>query len=120
MGVSIGTATPELATKFKLGAARGAVIAGVEDNSPGARAGLQAYDVVTALDKVEIRTGDALRNTIAMRAPGSVVELEVVHGGTGKAAGREILKVKLGERPEMQKTNMQVQPQVHRRPQRRP
>ena len=111
MGVSIGTATAELATKFKLGASRGAVIGGVEDGSPGAKAGLETGDVVIALDKVEIKTGDALRNTIAMRAPGSVIELEVVH----KTAGRALVRVKLGERPEMRKASLQPQPQRRRR-----
>ena len=110
LGVSIGTATPELAVKFKLGASRGAVIGGVEPNSPGAKAGLETGDVVTALDRVEVKTGDVLRNTIAMRAPGTTVELEVVH----KTAGRQIIKVKLGERPEMQKASFQ-QPQPARR-----
>ena len=98
LGAQIGTATPELAAKYKLGANRGAVIAHVEADSPGAKGGLQEGDVVTSLDRKEVRSGDVLRNTIAMSPPGSLVELEVVHMN----AGREILKVKLGERPEMQ------------------
>ncbi len=110
MGVTIGTATPELATKFKLGASHGAVIGGVEANGPGAKAGLEAGDVVTAIDRVEVKTGDILRNTIAMRSPGSVIELEVVH----KTAGRQLVKVKLAERPDMQKASLQQPVRRHR------
>ena len=39
MGVTIGTATPEIATKFQLGASHGAVIGGVEPNGPAGEGG---------------------------------------------------------------------------------
>jgi len=95
LGVSIGTATPVIAREEKLGAQHGALIAGVEADSPASRAGLAAGDVVTGINGAEIRTGYVLRNTIAMVKPGSTVDLEVVHRDGSKAT----IKAKLGELP---------------------
>ena len=64
-------------------------------NGPAARAGLSAGDVVVALNGTEVKTGDVLRNTIAMTRPGTTVDLEVVHRNGNKAT----VKAKLGELP---------------------
>lgn len=99
LGASIGTATPALATKYKLGAQRGAVLVHVEADSPGAKAGLLEGDVITSMGGAPILSGDVLRNQIAMTAPSSTVELEVFH----MDGGHQAVKVKLGERPDMQR-----------------
>ena len=96
LGVNIQTVTSAMAKEHKLGAARGAVVASVQPNSPAARAGLAEGDVITALDGTEVRNSDVLRNTIAMTRPGTVVELAVFDRGGGK----KLLKAKLGELPE--------------------
>jgi Do/DeqQ family serine protease len=95
LGVSIGTVTPALAKEQKLAAQRGALIAGVEDGSPASRAGLSEGDVVVALNGTEIKTGDVLRNSIAMIKPGTTVDLDVVH----RAGNKATIKAKLGELP---------------------
>ena len=96
LGVSIGTATPELAKQYKLGATRGAAIGEVEADGPAAKSGLRQGDVVVALNGTEVKTGDALRNTIGMMKPGTTVDLQVFHQDGRKAT----IKAKLGERPE--------------------
>jgi serine protease Do len=95
LGVSIGTLTPSLAKDQKLPVQHGVLVAGVDPDGPGARAGLAEGDVVVALNGVEIKTDSVLRNTIAMIKPGTTVDLEVVHRTGNKAT----LKPKLGELP---------------------
>jgi serine protease Do len=95
LGVSIGTVTPLIAKEYNLTTQRGALIAGVDPKGPASRIGLVEGDVVVGLNGTEIRTGDVLRNTIAMIKPGTTVELQVVR----KAGNKETVKAKLGELP---------------------
>ncbi len=95
LGVNIATVTTQLAQEQKLGASRGALVANVQDGSPAAKAGLLEGDVVTAINGTEIRSSDALHNLIGSFKPGTTVDLEVAR----KAAGRTVIKAKLGEAP---------------------
>jgi len=95
LGVNIATVTTQLAKHQKLPATRGAVVAGVQPGSPAHRAGLLDGDVIVAIDGAEIRSSDVLKNTIAMRKPGSSVELQVV-----RPSGTSTVKVKLAQLPE--------------------
>ena len=95
LGVSIGTVTPLLAKDQKLPVQRGVLVAGLDPDGPGARAGLAEGDVVVALNGVEVKSDSVLRNTIAMIKPGTTVDLEVVHRTGNKAT----IKPKLGELP---------------------
>jgi serine protease Do len=95
LGVNIATVTPELARKNNLAAERGALIAGVQDNSPAHKAGLLDGDVVIGVNGAEIRTSQALHMMIAMFKPGTTIDLEVAR----KGAGRTLLKARLIEQP---------------------
>jgi serine protease Do len=95
LGVSIGTVTPVIAKEYSLATQRGALIAGVDPKGPASRIGLVEGDVVVALNGTEIKTGDVLRNTIAMIKPGTTVDLQVVR----KSGNKETIKAKLGELP---------------------
>jgi Do/DeqQ family serine protease len=95
LGVNIATVTPLLAKEHSLPAQRGALVAAIDPNGPGAKSGLTEGDVVVALNGTEIKTSDVLRNTIAMIKPGTTVELQVVH----KNGARDTIKPRLGELP---------------------
>jgi S1-C subfamily serine protease len=95
LGVSIGTVSPQIAKEERLPTQHGALIAGLDPDGPAARAGLTAGDVVVGLNGTEVRTGDVLRNTIAMIKPGTTVDLDVIHRTGNKAQ----IKAKLGELP---------------------
>ena len=95
LGVGTRTATAALAQQYKLGTSHGAVIDGVEPSGPAGKIGLIAGDVVVAIDGTEVKTGDALRNTIAMIRPGTTVALDVVRVDQSKKQ----FAVRLGERP---------------------
>jgi Do/DeqQ family serine protease len=95
LGVSIGTITPMLAKEHNLPAQHGALVASIDPSGPAARSGLAEGDVVVALNGVEIKTSDVLRNTIAMIKPGTTVDLQIVRKNGSKGA----IKAKLGELP---------------------
>jgi putative serine protease PepD len=72
----------------------GAKVAETTSGGPGARGGLQAGDLVTGIDGVDIGSPDALIAAIAQKQPGQSVELTVQRGGADAK-----VKVTLGERP---------------------
>jgi len=73
---------------------RGVLVAGVERNSPAARAGLRQGDVVTQINGERVDTSRALVRTVAAVPPGQTIRLSVVRDG----ATRE-LPVQVGRRP---------------------
>jgi serine protease Do len=116
LGVSIGTVSPQLAKEERLPTQHGALIAGLDPDGPAARAGLTAGDVVVGLNGTEVRTGDVLRNTIAMIKPGTTVDLDVIHRTGNKAQ----IKAKLGELPSDTVVRGRVLPRLRKQQQQQP
>ncbi|MEJ2566772.1 MAG: DegQ family serine endoprotease [Gammaproteobacteria bacterium] len=81
LGVYIQDVTPDLAKALDLQRSSGAVISKVMKGSPAQRVGLEAGDVVIAVNGEEIKTADQLRNTIGLLRVGSEVTLTVLHNG---------------------------------------
>jgi serine protease Do len=95
LGISVQDATIEEGVRGSGGAAqRGVLIAGVERNSPAARAGLRQGDVVTAINGERIGSSRALVRTVAAVPPGQTLQLSVVREGRE----REV-PVQVGRRP---------------------
>jgi serine protease Do len=117
LGVSIGSVTPLLAKDHKLTVERGALISDIVDPSgAAAKAGLTQGDVVVGMNGNEIKTGDALRNAIAMSKPGTQIELQVVRLNGSK----DTIKLKLGEMPsDQQQLRIRRQQQQQQQQQRR-
>ncbi len=80
IGAGIQPITPALAKAFKV-PDTGTVIREVEPNSPAAQAGLQAGDVVTAVDNVPVADSNAFILRISRTAPGTTLHLKVVRDG---------------------------------------
>jgi serine protease Do len=94
VGVSLQKLTPELARALGAPSAQGALVTQVQPDKPGARAGLKQDDVITQLDGQPVTSDDQLRRTIALRAPGTAVNLTVYRAGKPRE-----LKVTLVARP---------------------
>ncbi|MFO0982950.1 MAG: PDZ domain-containing protein, partial [Planctomycetota bacterium] len=73
----------------------GVKIASVTDDGPAAKAGLQAGDVITSLDRKETAHLDALMQALAQHHAGDSVRVGVKRGD-----GQLSLRVRLGSRPE--------------------
>jgi Do/DeqQ family serine protease len=96
LGIGIATVNRAVAKEFKLTAASGVLVANVEKGGPASKAGLVEGDVITSINGTTVKSGDALRNMIAMIKPGSQVALDITHRD-GKT---DSVKAKLAELPD--------------------
>lgn len=86
IGVSIQDLTPDLAEALGIDASFGAVVASVEDGSPAEQAGIQAGDIIVAVDGREISGSADLRNRIGLSPAGSRVEIDYLRDGAKRTA----------------------------------
>jgi len=96
LGVSVSDLTPDLIQGFGLNATtKGALVQNVVPKSPAAKAGVQAGDVVTALNGKAVDSSGALTRGVALIPPGQSADLTVVRGSDQKK-----FSVKVAQRPE--------------------
>jgi len=81
LGISIGDLDPDLADALGVAGRNGARVDGVQPESPAAKAGLKAGDVILGLDGTAITGSAGLRNLVASRRPGTKVSLKVLRDG---------------------------------------
>jgi serine protease Do len=94
IGVELKDVDPDLQASLHLTTSHGALVQDVTEGSPGDRAGLRAYDLITAVEGRPVGTNDELIRLVASIAPGTSVRLDVVRDG--RPVG---VQVKLTERP---------------------
>jgi len=92
LGVMIQDVTPEMAEKFGLKRAEGALVSQVVEGTPAAKAGLKSGDVIIEYDSHPVKNVTKLRTRVAATAPGSRVKVVVVRNGK-----RKTLEVKIGK-----------------------
>ncbi len=78
IGIQISDVTPDNAKFFEMKKAEGAVIAEVEPDAPGAKAGLRTGDVITELDGKPVTDAGQLQMTVGQKRPGDTIHLQVV------------------------------------------
>ena len=81
LGASTQPLTPSLARSLRLAKPEGALVGQVEPESPAARAGLRAGDVVTRVGEAAVANPRDLARAIGDARPGSEVRLSVVRDG---------------------------------------
>src|SRR5512138_1246635 len=106
IGIVLTDVTPDLQRSLRLAVSRGALVQDIAPNSPGERAGIRAYDVVTAVDGRTIWTNDELIREISARPPGSAARLRVIRDGHERS-----MIVKLAERPTHDETDDELAPE---------
>jgi serine protease Do len=97
MGVVLTDVDPDLQRSLRLASAHGALVQDVTNGSPGHRAGLRAYDLITAIDDKRVSNNDEIIREVARRGPGTLARLQVLRDGRS-----QIFTVRLGERPSRQ------------------
>ena len=110
VGVTTQDVTPRLAEKFGFAAARGALVAKVQPDTPASRAGLQGGTRVEGADGVQVSLGGDLiiaigdtpitsaqdvSRAVTLHRVGERVPFTVLRGGTT----RRVVQVTLAERP---------------------
>jgi serine protease Do len=100
LGVQVQPVTADIADSLGLKQARGAMVDNPQDGSPAAKAGIQAGDVITAVNGNNVKDARDLAREISMIAPGTSVKLDVLHKGESKT-----LTVALAEMPNDRQAN---------------
>ena len=94
LGVNVQPLTKELAESFGMSSAQGALVSAVEPNSAAARAGIEAGDVVVAVNETAIEQPADLVRAVGETRPGSSIALKVWRQGKLRE-----LTAKVGEAP---------------------
>ena len=84
LGVQIQPVTAGIADSLGLQKAEGALVDQPEPASPAAKAGIQAGDVITALNGKPVKGSRELAQTIGMITPGTTVKLTLLRNGEVK------------------------------------
>jgi len=105
LGVQVQPVTADIADSLGMKQARGAMVDNPQDGSPAAKAGLEAGDVITAVNGAEVKDARDLARNISTIAPGSSVKLDILHKGEAKT-----LTLALGEMPNDRQANAGDQP----------
>ncbi len=97
MGVVLTDVDPDLQRSLRLTSTQGALVQDVTAGSPGHRAGLRAYDLITGIDDKPIANNNEIIREVARRNPGTLTRLQVLREGRSHN-----VTVRLGERPSRQ------------------
>ena len=93
IGVGIQDITPDLQSAFKLeNGQRGVLITGVFEDTPAEKAGLEAGDIIVAIDGNDTISASQLRSQIGVKKIGETIKVSVIRDGKPKS-----FKVKVGE-----------------------
>jgi len=99
IGVNISEINPKLAAGMKLPKnTRGVIVSEVIEGEPAAKAGLQRYDVILAINDKPIVDGRQLVNHVSTFSPGTMINVKVLRAGKEKE-----LKMTVGKRPTREK-----------------
>lgn len=94
LGVFPQPVTQELAKEFGLGGTSGALVGGVEDNTPAAKAGIKPGDVITEVNGKKVNDHRHLRLLVSQTPPNTEMTVKAIRDGKDKT-----FKVKLAELP---------------------
>ena len=94
IGVQIQPVTQDIADSLGLKKAEGALVAEPQANGPAAKAGIEAGDVITAVNGQPVKDARDLAKKIGALAPKTTVKLTVLHKGSEKT-----ISLTLGELP---------------------
>jgi serine protease Do len=100
MGVQVQPVTAGIADSLGLKKAQGALVSEPQANSPAAKAGIEAGDVITAINGAPLKDSRDLARQVGMMAPGTSVKFDVLHKDAAKT-----VTLTLGEMPNERQAN---------------
>ena len=93
LGVQVQPVTAEIADSMGLKKAEGALVAEPQADSPAAKAGVVAGDVITAIDGAAIKDSRDLARKVGAMAPGSRVKMTLTRKGEVKTMDLTLAKM---------------------------
>lgn len=108
LGVQTQDITAALAESLDLNTRKGALVAEVQPDTPAAKAGIKAGDVIVSVNGQPVEDSHRLSFTVGAVAPGTKLDLEIVRDGNTKtitattAARPNSREGKLGDSDELQ------------------
>jgi serine protease Do len=104
IGVQIQPVTQDIADSLGLNKAEGALVADPQRDGPAAKAGVEAGDVITAVNGQTIKDARELARVIGGIAPGTTAKLDVLHQGKMK-----VVNLSLGQLPNAKEAKADVE-----------
>jgi serine protease Do len=104
IGVQIQPVTQDIADSMGLKQAEGALVADPQKDAPAAKAGVEAGDVITAVNGQSVKDARELARIIGGFAPGSTAKLDVLHNGKSK-----VVSLTLGQLPDAQEAKADIE-----------
>lgn len=81
LGVRIDDLEPDIARSLDVKAFSGVLVAEVMDNTPAQEAGIESYDIVTAVNGKKVTSSQELMNEVALIKPGKEASFTVLRDG---------------------------------------
>jgi serine protease Do len=103
LGVQIQPVTAGIADSLGMKKAAGAIVDQPQPASPAAKAGIQAGDVIVAVNNEPIKDSRELAQKIGMMMPGTSVKLTLLHKGEAKT-----MELTLGKMPNERTANAET------------
>jgi serine protease Do len=103
IGVQIQPVTQDIANSMGLKQAEGALVAEPQKDGPAAKAGVEAGDVITAVNGQSVKDARELARIIGGFAPGSTAKLDVLHKGQDK-----VVSLTLGQLPNVEEAKADI------------
>ncbi len=94
LGLAAQDVTAEMAQLLGIPQAEGAIVAEIVKDSPADKAGLQSNDILLEMDGKKITSYDEFRNEVAMLAPDTKIQLQILRNNK-----KENITLTIGERP---------------------
>lgn len=111
IGVQIDQVSKEVAESIGLGQARGALVRGVEPNSPAAKAGLEPGDIIVRFDGKAIERSADLPRFVGNTAPGTASRITIFRRGAQRELSITVAEVE-GEAPRAETTPSAPAPKI--------
>src|SRR5213592_4290121 len=102
LGVSIQPLTQELARSFNAKDTKGVLISDVVPDSPAAKAGLKAGDILIEFDGKKVEAPADLQRTVGLAQPGHDAKMKV-----WRDQGEKTVDIKIGEAPDEKEVRQQ-------------
>jgi serine protease Do len=105
IGVQVQPVTADIADSLGLKKAEGAIVDAPQPGSPAAKAGIDAGDVITAMNGTPVKDSRDLARKVSLVAPGTSLKLDITRNGESKS-----LSLVVGQMPGAQQANAHAQP----------